>query len=258
MAHAGTHSNELPARSFAPLVDVDPPLVTTVVEMLTSEHIAAYAEPYSGETGPYRDVRSPNRPTSRILVDRERLHVARAVVASRLPQLQAALHADAAARADTEQMKKLSAAQVDAAWADLMTSLSNTDASSPEISAGTDPAETSGLSARLIRQHDDAPSDDMTDELSMAGGPRDYAMADEPEEGFSPPHPPPLPRPRDAVDRLAWGGAIGGPLLLVGSHVFNLGTTLGGVGVAASIAGFVTLVARMKSERESGDDGAVV
>lgn len=269
MPHTGTHSNELPARSFAPLVDVDPPLVDSVLEMMASENIAAYAEPYSGETGPYRDVRAPDRPTSRVFVDRERFHVARAVISSRLPQLQAALHADAAARADAEHMAKLSAAQVDAAWSDLLTTLTETDSADTPPS----PKQGSGLSSRLIRQHDDSHEEsddehdglDFTDDrqarddaMATAGGPRDYAVADDLDEKFSPPEPPPLPRPRDAIDRFAWGGAIGGPMVVVVSYVFGLGTTWGGVGFAAFAAGFITLVARMKTERDSDDDGAVV
>ena len=79
------------------------------------------------------------------------------------------------------------------------------------------------------------------------------------EEGdYQPPHPPPLKAPADAVARFAWAGALGGPVFVVVTYVMDLGGWLGAVGVFASVAGFVTLIARMPHERDSDDDGAVV
>ena len=79
------------------------------------------------------------------------------------------------------------------------------------------------------------------------------------EEGdYEPPHPPPLKAPTDAVGRFAWAGALGGPVFVVVTYVMDLGGWLGAVGVFASVAGFVTLIARMPHERDSDDDGAVV
>lgn len=80
----------------------------------------------------------------------------------------------------------------------------------------------------------------------------------EPEGDYEPPHPPPLKAPRDAVARFAWAGALGGPVFVFVAYAMDLGTWLGAAGVMASIAGFVTLVARMPHERDSDDDGAVV
>ena len=80
----------------------------------------------------------------------------------------------------------------------------------------------------------------------------------EPEGDYEPPHPPPLKVPADPVARFAWAGALGGPVLVVIAYVMDLGTWIGAAGVAASMAGFVTLVARLPHERESDDDGAVV
>lgn len=259
-----THSNELPARSFVPLVDVDPPLVESVMEMLTDENIAAYAQPYSGEIGPYRDVRSPDRPTSRVYVDRARLHVARAIIASRLPSLQAGLLADAAARADAEHMARLSAEQVETAWEELVTSLTDDGDSGTENNPRpTTDTRGSGLSQRLIRQHDPPEDNAEVPEAkpfvpNVVFGPRDYEPREETPERFTPAEPPPLPRPRNAVDRFAWGATIGGPIVVVINHVVGLSPTVGGVGMAAFAAGFITLVARMRHERDGNDDGAVV
>ena len=80
------------------------------------------------------------------------------------------------------------------------------------------------------------------------------------EEGdYQPPHPPPLKAPADAVARFAWAGALGGPVLLIFSNVLGLGRFISGTALAASVIGFVTLIARHSDERkDNGDDGAVV
>jgi hypothetical protein len=80
----------------------------------------------------------------------------------------------------------------------------------------------------------------------------------EPEGDYEPPHPPPLKAPADTLARFAWAGALGGPVFVVIAYVMDLGTWLSVTGVIASVAGFVTLVARMPHERDPDDDGAVV
>jgi hypothetical protein len=83
------------------------------------------------------------------------------------------------------------------------------------------------------------------------------------EEGhYVPPPPPPVPK-GDSVTRWAWAGAIGAPvlgllLLLLGR---NLDGMLGLLLVAAFLAGFVTLVSRLRTGPridDGPDDGAVV
>lgn len=158
----------------------------------------------------------------------------------------------------------LSSEQVDQAWAELVAGLE----SSPD-----EPRQGSGLSSRLIRRHERSADDEHPEPPDnaepaatpvSAGGPRDYAVADDEvieellDDGFVPPEPPPLPRPRDVVDKVAWGGAVGGPALLVSSSVMGWGSWLGGIGVAAFIGGFVLLVTRMRNERDHDDPGAVV
>lgn len=93
-----------------------------------------------------------------------------------------------------------------------------------------------------------------------APGPRDWAAADEPDEGFVPPEPPPLPR-GDLVSRLAWAGVLFGPafLLLTALLWDDAGPLPLALGTLAFVGGFVTLVARMPARRDdSDDDGAVV
>lgn len=242
------HSNGLPAASYAALMDVDPPLVDHVLEILRDAGIGAYAEPIAGETGPYREVRAPDRPTSRVYVDRGRLVAAREVIEQRLPALRADFLADAAARADAASMAAASADEVDAAWQQIVSGFGDTapDPDVPPLSAGDRPEPGSGLSARLVRQH--------------TPGPRDYDVAEDPDDDrFVPPPPPPLPRPRDRFDTMAWAGTIGGPVLILVSYVTGLGGWLAGAGFAAFTAGFVTLIVRAgERHRDDGDHGAVV
>ncbi|PPK95281.1 hypothetical protein CLV92_106102 [Kineococcus xinjiangensis] len=79
------------------------------------------------------------------------------------------------------------------------------------------------------------------------------------EEGFVPPEPPPLPR--DVITWLAWGGVLGGPaVLLIATLVRQrLSGIIAALAVAAFVAGFATLVARLPERRDDDDDdGAVV
>jgi hypothetical protein len=83
---------------------------------------------------------------------------------------------------------------------------------------------------------------------------------DLPEERFVPPEPPPLPK-LDLVSRVAWAGTLGGPLLLFGGVLVPavIGPGIVGLGVAAFVAGFLTLVLRDPHEPEDGwDDGSAV
>lgn len=236
----------LPAAAFAKLVDVDPPIAEHVIDLLTQAQIPSYAEPLVGDTGPYRDVRAPDRPTTRIYVERTRLAEARGAISSGLPALRAEFHADAAARADADAMKRASSDRIDAAWEDIVAGFHTAEAPDrPTI-------EGSGLSQRLVREHTQPPE-------PPTAGPRDYTIPDDPDdEGFTPPPPPPMPRPRDRFDTFAWIGLIGGPLAIILAFVLGVGGWLAAVGFAAFTAGFVTLVARASDRRDDGGDGAVV
>jgi hypothetical protein len=92
------------------------------------------------------------------------------------------------------------------------------------------------------------------------GGPRDYAAADDGEEGFIPPDPPPLGA-GDPMVVLAWIGAAGGPLaLLLASMFWRSLPAAAIVGiVAVFIASVGYLVYRLPQHRDNDDDdGAVV
>lgn len=242
----------LPAAAFAKLVDVDPPIASHALELLDRAGIPAYGEPLVGETGPYRDVRAPDRPTTRIYVERGRLAEARQVIDAGLPEVKAEFHADAAARVDADDMRRSSAESIDAAWEDLVAGFHT--AEPPPRPAVDRPSQGSGLSDRLVREHT-LPPEEPPD---APAGPRDYTVLDDPDdETFVPPPPPPMPRPRDRFDSFAWAGVIGGPIAIIVAFVLGSMGWLAAAGFAAFTAGFITLVARSSDRRDDGD-GAIV
>ncbi|WP_371482122.1 hypothetical protein [Kitasatospora sp. NBC_00315] len=83
-------------------------------------------------------------------------------------------------------------------------------------------------------------------------GPRDFEVAEDPDEGhFVPPEPPPLPE-ADATAKFAWLAVLGGPALLLFDAVVwqEVAGWPAWVGVTAFLGGFVTLVVRMKERDE--------
>jgi hypothetical protein len=100
------------------------------------------------------------------------------------------------------------------------------------------------------------------EQLDVVASPGPEPRSRDDGDHFEPPPPPPLPKV-DAVTRLAWMAALGGPALLVLAAIAGMALSgwVGFLAVAAFVAGFVTLVARMKERppTDSGpDDGAVV
>ncbi|GAA1934769.1 hypothetical protein GCM10009716_47290 [Streptomyces sodiiphilus] len=96
------------------------------------------------------------------------------------------------------------------------------------------------------------PLDDSSPSGQWSGtGPRDWAPEEEDEGHFVPPEPPPLPE-TDMTTKMAWLGAVGGPLLLVLTVLFQQDMTwwIVTLGVGGFLGGFATLVARMRDGRD--------
>ncbi|MEU6815192.1 hypothetical protein [Streptomyces sp. NPDC046860] len=101
-------------------------------------------------------------------------------------------------------------------------------------------------------------------------GPRDHSPAEpegkdagadgddgEDDEGhFVPPEPPPLPV-ADTTAKFAWLGVVGGPVLLLLAVLLGWEMTwwLTTLSIGGFLGGFVTLVARMRTDEDDGDDG---
>lgn len=132
------------------------------------------------------------------------------------------------------------------------------------------PANQIHLSDRLIRSED--PGEPATptglpgglvDGRSISGYADPLSDSSDYDDGadYAPPIPPPIPRPTDRLTTAAWIAVIGGPVLLILVHLIGLSSFWTAVGLAAFIAGFAALVARMDDGPRSddgSDDGAVV
>jgi hypothetical protein len=91
------------------------------------------------------------------------------------------------------------------------------------------------------------------------GAQGEYDPLDLLDEGYEPPHPPPLPRPADAIGRFSWAAVLGGPALVLLVTVLGWDRWMANLGVALTVGGFVSLVWRMKDrDDDDGNDGAVV
>jgi hypothetical protein len=95
---------------------------------------------------------------------------------------------------------------------------------------------------------------------SGVGAGIDDATADEAANHFVPPPPAPIPR-GDRIQQLAWAGVIVPPiaLIIVAIMSWRPSDEIVFLAVVAFVAGFVTLVARMRGHHPNDpDDGAVI
>jgi hypothetical protein len=221
--------NGLHATSYERIVDVETHLVDGLLDRLRDEHVAAYSAPAPGRRGPYGETALPNAPSDSVYVDSGRRDRARVVVDRYLEEVAA-----------------------DIAWAGIVADFDREPSDGVPVWPASEDVDEPSSS-------DSAP--EPTD-VVVSRTPPPRARREDDEDHFEPPPPPPLPQ-ADAVTRLAWAGALGGPLLLVLAAIAGIPLSgwVGFLTVAAFVAGFVTLVARMKDRppTDSGpDDGAVV
>ncbi len=252
--------NGLRAESYTPLADLDPQVADLMLELLRDRGIASYAVPYAGELGSYQDVKSSDRPKDRLWVDARETARAREVL-DQLVDDDAGTDPPPGRGAADSPRTELEGIDEEEAWRQIVANFrTETDEPVPRWPAAEDvDTEDEDLEerrrGRLLRRVDRPIGIEPPSELEEV---RD---ADE-EEHFVPPPPPPLPK-AEPVTKAAWIGVIGGPALLLittflGWQMGMLGFVLG---VGAFVAGFVTLVARMKdrpSVDDGPDDGAVV
>jgi hypothetical protein len=237
--------NGLPATSYVRLRDVETHLIEGLLDRLRDEEVAAYVEPAPGKRGPYGDTVLPLSPTDSVYVDSQRRDHARSVLERYLDEV-----ADEMAWASIVAAYETPTPDEVPRWP------ASEDLDEPE---GTS-SESGGLRSRVVRPADLPPAGfgELRDALAPEAGTSSNA---EREEHFEPPPPPPLPMP-DTLGRFAWAAVIGGPLFLVIATLFDLDVSgwPGFLALAATMGGFITLVARMKDrpDTDSGDDGAVV
>jgi hypothetical protein len=109
-----------------------------------------------------------------------------------------------------------------------------------------------GEAPRMPAANDDVPGAQLTPASS------DWDPLAEDTSTFVPPEPPPIPRPHHAVDRFAWAGLLGGPIVVLLAFFFTLPSWIAGLGALAFAGGFATLIARKNDDRDGPHDGAVV
>ena len=242
----GRRDNGLVAAEYAAAGDVDPRVGEHLLDVLALDGIAAYLRPSSDLHPVTRTAHLPDRPTDRLFVDRTHLTTARDYLAR--------LAADSVDDEDPE---------VDRAWAQIVA------AYDAESSRGSWPAAEDvpdGAGSRDATPSAPAPAMHRVsspEEGSLLDGLDTFGagLPDESDEGYTPPPPPPLPRP-SAPTVFGILGVIGGLLIFLNPTMLPFaGSTAMILGFAAIIAGFVTLVLRLRpggDEDDDPDDGARV
>jgi hypothetical protein len=236
--------NGLTATSYARLADVETHLVDELLDRLRQAGVAAYSAPALGRRGPYGDIVPPIGPTDSVYVDASAREQARIVTDAYLGEIRDEI-----------------------AWADIVAGFDRDTSELGDVvprwpvSEDVDPDEDDGTGLRATEPGPVIGFEVLRDGVPTSPVVRREAPADDPDDHFQPPPPPPLPD-IDRVGRFAWAGALGGPLVLVLAALagLRLDGWVGLLALVAFMAGFVTLVVRMKPRNpDSGpDDGAVV
>jgi hypothetical protein len=274
----GRRDNGLVASEYAPAGDVDPRVGEHLLDVLALDGIAAYLRP-STDTNPItRSSSLPARPTDRLYVDRSHLDTAKDYL-RRLADDAAGddrargdepARGDEAARGDTDPGPDRAGPDragpdLDEAWAQIVAGF---DADSPALRrpwpAAEDVSEEAQRTRRLRARPPRATQrpDSEEHEPSLLDGLDTFGadLPDEADEGYTPPAPPPLPRPSlPAV--LGVAGIIAGIVMFLRPDLLPIGSgTAMVLGFAVCLAGAMALVWRLRSgdEDDDPDDGARV
>jgi len=250
----GRRDNGLVAAEYAVAGDVDPRLGEHLLDVLALEGIAAYLRPSTDQHPVTRTTTLPAVPTDRLYVDRVHLDAARGYL-DRLREDEQPVDRSI----DKEQ-------DMDAAWAAIVAGYHEDRAGgawpvSENVTRDTEePPSRSTTTSRGLTDGRGAVGDDVSllDGLDRFGA----HLPDEDDEGYVPPPPPPLPTPA-LPTILAAVGIGGGFLLVLWPDLLPIGRDSALLlGFGGIIAGFVTLVWRLRPGDESDDvdpdDGAKV
>ncbi|GAB7047450.1 DUF308 domain-containing protein [Catenuloplanes indicus] len=276
-ARRGRRDNGLHVAEYAVAGDVDPRVGEHLLDVLAAGGIAAYLQPSADLDPVTRTTNLPSRPTDRLFVDRAHLDLAREYLAK--------LSAEAGGESITpEEPVRKKEPDVDAEWARIVagfdTAVDPASTPWPESENVTDkPQEHNRRKTDKVNGHDPmAPPPEKrrglasATEFSGVTVPReepslldglDTFGADLPvddDERYVPPPPPPMPR----ISTPALLGVLGifaGFVLFVFPGVLPIQRNYAMlIGFGAIIAGFVTLVWRLRTgdDDDAPGDGAVV
>ncbi|MDQ7905820.1 DUF308 domain-containing protein [Phytohabitans sp. ZYX-F-186] len=253
-ARRGRRDNGLDATEYAVAGDVDPRVGEHLLDVLAAGGIAAYLQPSADLNPVTRTTTIPPRPTDRLYVDRAHLDVARDHLAklAEAPQPERDVDVDV----EAEWQRIVAGFHTDVAERTPPWPAAEDATPSPTADPGEPLTDATRVSGVTLGRRQEEPS--LLDGLDTFGA---DLPGDDDDEGYTPPPPPPLPR----ISRYAVLGIvaiIGGFVLFLFPSLLPADrgiTTL--LGFTAILAGFVTLIWRLRSgddEEDDPDDGAVV
>jgi hypothetical protein len=273
----GRRDNGLVAAEYASAGDVDPRVGEHLLDVLALEGIAAYLRPSTDLHPVTRSSSLPARPTDRLYVDRAHLATARGMVARLSADAddrphQDRPHQDRPRRQRPDDAGPHHAApdeaapdDMDLAWESIVAGY-DAEIQVPRRPwpAAEDVADTGSSAPDTDPHHGGLLRAAPEDQLSLLDGLDTFGahLPDDEEEGFTPPAPPPLPRP-SLPTALGIAGIFGGLIILLSPGLMPIGEdTALLTGFCAILAGFVTLIWRLRpgddEDDGDGDDGAKV
>ncbi len=275
-ARYGRRDNGLVAAEYAAAGDVDPRVGEHLLDVLALDGIAAYLRPSSDLHPVTRSASLPDRPTDRLYVDRGHLGTARDLLA-RLADETTTDH-EAVASPEPPRRPRLAedneVPSVDDAWAEIVAGFHD-EVSGPrrswpaaeDLPAGDhgSPAPEADPPRRILPNPAAVPTGDprsAADQPSLLDGLDTFGtdLPDAEDGGYTPPPAPPVPRP-SAPATFGVIGIVGGLAVFLRPSLlpFAEGTAII-FGFIAVVAGFATLVWRLRPDDEETDpdDGARV
>jgi hypothetical protein len=260
-ARRGRRDNGLDATEYAVAGDVDPRVGEHLLDVLAAGGIAAYLQPSSDLNPVTRTTTVPPRPTDRLYVDRAHLDQARDHL-SRLAK-EGPPPAEPDVEAEWARIVAGYDADVDSGrppWPAAEDTAPHRPGPLPDATRFTDISIGRRRAELERRRAEGQPADEpsLLDGLDSFGA--NLPEGDQ-DEGYTPPPPPPLPR----ISKYAVLGilaVIGGFVLFLRPSLLPADRSIATMlGFTAILAGFVTLIWRLRSgddEEEDPDDGAVV
>ena len=264
----GRRDNGLHASEYAVAGDVDPRVGEHLLDVLGLAGIAAYLQPTADLHPVIRTTTLPSRPIDRLYVDRAHLSEAREYLAELGPAAHPSTGADTPPRDPTAPPPSpptVTDEQTEAAWAQIIASYdAPADAPIPPWPVEED---VSDPPASAEADTSDEPADEPAPKGEWRGGRADLldTLDAEDEEGYKPPPPPPIPRPSGYAVLGVLAIAVGLVICIRPDLLSVLGLGDGGaltIGFVCLLAGFVTLIIRLRPgndpDDDDEDDGAVV
>jgi hypothetical protein len=239
------------AAEYTAVGDVDPRVGEHLLDVLALEGIAAYLRPSTDLHPVTRSTVLPSRPTDRLYVDRVHVATARDYLA-RLADDRSAAAGIETGESDVEDAW----ARIVAAYDTEVEAAQRSWPTSEDVAGSDPPAPPSRTWSLPVAAREDQPS--LLDGLDTFGA----DLPDEEDETFVPPPPPPVPRP-SLPTALGVIGVIGGLIVFLQPSLLPVADSVAMfLGFAAVVAGFGTLVWRLRpgdeDEDTDPDDGARV